>query len=289
MRKFVLMIALLLVIAPTLASADPILFGGHGGLHLGTMFLDTSGINDYLSDAGVDEMDNVVPIIGGGGSAVLFGGLVIGGRGSAFHQNLDGDLASTDVSGSFGFFEVGYAVINSDHWLLTPMLGIGGSAFHLGIDGNLNRLGLEEYADGYDAENPRAILDDTLSMTRAAVIGHVGLSAYYEFRFVDGPTFGAFLIGISAGYMSEVISDGWYVGDNKVTDGPNFSARGGYLTIDLHFGGGSTGKWGKGRRLAFPEERIDQERGLQAPPRKPDKKVDQEPEDEPRDDPKNPR
>ena len=57
---------------------------------------------------------------GGGGHAVYRCGLIIGGEGHA--------CFGPSNAGGYGFFNIGYAVVSNDYFMLYPLLGIGGGS-----------------------------------------------------------------------------------------------------------------------------------------------------------------
>ena len=238
-----LLLIVMLTASAAMAADDGIFFGGHGGIHFGGLYWDVSDLNKYFDSANVDTLPSVLPAIGGGGQAIIFGGIVIGARGSISQYHLDGDTLTVDIGVSYGFVDLGYAVINKKRWLLTPVAGVGGFSVRMGIDGELSALDLHTFSKKYDSRQPDARIEDKLTMSTSSAIGHIGLMFYHEIRFAetDGGGFANFLIGASTGWMFEVSHTGWQIDSDDVKDGPNRSPHGAYLQMELHFGGGTAG------------------------------------------------
>ena len=72
--------------------------------------------------------------IGGGGWGLMAEHFLLGGRGfGMFYPNASTNRGSATVTGGGGSFDIGYAVINQDQWLLFPFLGAGGADFTVQI------------------------------------------------------------------------------------------------------------------------------------------------------------
>jgi hypothetical protein len=267
MRKIVYIFLATILLLPGVAQAEGILFGGHGGIHIGGLYFNPTGINDFLEQGNVDELPSVLPTIGGGGQAIIFGGILIGARGGAVQYHLGGDDISVDASSGYGFFDLGYAFVNTDRWLVGTVAGAGGYSFRLEFDGTLNKLDLEQYSELYNPRSPDKVVEDKISMTTGGAIGHVGLVAYHEFRFTEGSGFGMFLVGLSGGAIFEISRRGWEIDGDDVHDDPEFTPNGGYLQMELHFGGGTQGKM---RDFDIYSDPIQPRQPVEAPPQIPE-------------------
>ena len=242
MRKIWLLTIFLFLFSSMAYAGDGIQFGGHGGIHFGGLYWNVSKLNDFLDSADVDTLPYILPAIGGGGQAIIFEKVIIGARGSAVGYNLGGNNMSVDVGISYGFLDIGYAAINSKQWLLATVAGVGGSTVRITLDGDVTQLGLQKYSDKFNPHEQSGMLEDKLTMTTSGAIGHVGIALYHQVRFAqsEGGGFGAFLPGISAGWIFDIGRGGWEIDGEDVPEGPSFSPHGVYLQLELHFGGGIT-------------------------------------------------
>ena len=283
MNRFALCAILVLIWAVALpaSAGDEIRFGGHGGIHYGGLYWDVSGINDFLEPANMDTLPTVLPALGGGGQAIIFGGVILGARGSVSQYHLGGRDMAVDVGVSYGFLDLGYAVINTKRWLLTPVAGLGGSSVRLEMDGDLSSVDLQQYASDYDSRQPEAAIEDKVTLSTSSAIGHLGLAAYHQIRFAEteGGGFANFLIGVSSGWIFEVSHAGWQIDGDEVRNGPIYSPHGGYVQLELHFGGGTRmadrkAESRKDEAPPAPLKHLD-EKTTEAPPLMIDEKKDE--------------
>ena len=119
-------------------------FGGLGFASIAPFFGDVSGLESGLRNpAALGESYGIgqgALLVGGGGGAVLFGHLWLGGHGyglltSPFH-NARGDARLT---GAGGAFELGYVLSTSPKMLVIPFFGIGGFAYDLDVTNGTNQ------------------------------------------------------------------------------------------------------------------------------------------------------
>jgi hypothetical protein len=113
-------------------------FGGLGYVSIAPFFGEVSGLESGLrAPAALGESYGIgegALMLGGGGGAVLFGHLWLGGNGyglltSRFH-NARGDAWLT---GAGGTFELGYVLSTSPRMLVIPFFGLGGFAYNLEV------------------------------------------------------------------------------------------------------------------------------------------------------------
>lgn len=110
--------------------------GGFGGVTFAAIYpADIGVLNDRLQTLGYPQRFDVLPGVGGLGFGYS-GDVVIGGTGiSIIPLSVEGKFNGTNVvaklSGSFGFFEVGYAAVKTPNFSIIPLLGIGGGGYFL--------------------------------------------------------------------------------------------------------------------------------------------------------------
>jgi hypothetical protein len=116
-------------------------FGGLGYASIAPFFGNVSALESGLrAPEALGEsygLGNGALLLGGGGGAVLFGHLWVGGHGfglltSPFH-NARGEAVLT---GGGGAFELGYVLSTSPKMLIIPFFGIGGFGYNLEITNN---------------------------------------------------------------------------------------------------------------------------------------------------------
>lgn len=116
-------------------------FGGIGYATVGPYFGDLSGMQDALrapTALGASyDVGRAAIMLGGGGGAVLFGHLWLGGKGYGVltgpFENLRGKASLT---GGGGGFELGYVASPHARMLFIPFMGIGGFAYNLEVTNN---------------------------------------------------------------------------------------------------------------------------------------------------------
>ncbi|MFO7676664.1 MAG: hypothetical protein R6X12_10160 [bacterium] len=107
--------------------------GGFGWFGPTLAFVDFNGMNSELGQVGVDVLNSAHWQFGGGGHFYT-NRVVIGGSGQGGSQTvaLDSLVVRVDIGG--GRFEAGYAVLTLKHLVVTPILGIGGSAYSVTVE-----------------------------------------------------------------------------------------------------------------------------------------------------------
>jgi hypothetical protein len=119
-------------------------FGGLGYVSIAPFFGDLSALESGLRapEALGESYGHGAGalLLGGGGGAVLFGHLWLGGNGfglltSSFH-NARGDAR---LSGGGGAFELGYVLSTNAKMLIIPFFGLGGFAYNLEVTNNTNQ------------------------------------------------------------------------------------------------------------------------------------------------------
>jgi len=119
-------------------------FGGLGYASIAPFFGDLSSLESGLRDpAALGEsygFGRGAFLLGGGGGAVLFGHLWLGGHGygllTSSFQNARGEASLT---GGGGAFELGYVLSTSSKMLVIPYFGLGGFGYNLDVKNGTNQ------------------------------------------------------------------------------------------------------------------------------------------------------
>jgi hypothetical protein len=172
---------------------------------------------------------------GGGGLNMAPFGLLIGGSGFGVqYSSINQAEADVRMTGGAGFFEIGYAVVRRNGWIIYPLLGFGGSSMQLEITNRTARtLPLANMHQLAPSHRGR------YSIGGFAAEAAIGMK---RFLFTDAARSGGIVIGLDIGAWFVPASDGWtYIGSGEgvhalTTDrSPNYFVR-------LTFGGGGFDK-----------------------------------------------
>jgi hypothetical protein len=69
--------------------------------------------------------------LGGMGFGIVGPGIILGGEGYGFSQEISGDTIIGSISGGYGFFNVGYQIFRKGDFFSYPFIGIGGGGSKL--------------------------------------------------------------------------------------------------------------------------------------------------------------
>ncbi len=199
---------------------------GYTGFNLGSM-------NTQLTNNGYPELTNGSFTFGGGGHFV-HKNFIIGGEGHGLsNSSASNTNYNLNISGGYGFFNLGYILYHNPTLNIYPMLGFGGGGASIAIT-DKNKL----------PENFDDLLDDP---TRESYITNGGFMINFSIGadfFISGikteSASGGWLMGIKAGYILNTGGDDWYFNNEKITGSPNADISGPY--VRLTFGGGGLGK-----------------------------------------------
>ncbi|MCX8097095.1 MAG: hypothetical protein N3D81_06340 [Spirochaetes bacterium] len=110
---------------------------GFGGPIVSAFYIPSiASLNEKLQSLGYQQRFGEVLLGIGGQGFGYTGNVLMGGGGSVIiSSSIEGKFNGTNVvatlSGSFGFFEFGYAVIKAPNFEFAPILGIGGGGYTL--------------------------------------------------------------------------------------------------------------------------------------------------------------
>lgn len=196
----------------------------------GVDFLDLSGLNTRLENAGFSETEN--PFLNFGGQATFrFGRLVIGAE-AHWLVNVAGESDRDDTrydwKGMYGLFNLGVDAVQYKGLSIYPMVGIGGGKMQLKI-----------------AEESGASFDDILAdpgrevrLTQKGLLLDASLGVDYRFtmRQWENRT-SYFTVGVRGGYLFAPYSGKWKMSAGEVSGGPDFGITGPYVQLMLGFSG----------------------------------------------------
>jgi hypothetical protein len=215
---------------PPAPAARPFL-GGLGYGSVAPFFGNLSGLDSALQapDALGQSygFGKAALLVGGGGGAILFGHLWVGGKGyGMFTGSSDNARGSATLRGGGGGFEVGYTVIPVEKLLLIPFFGFGGFGTELEVQNRTNRPiriqpGVAIPANGtqiFSAGFPT--LEIGLRVQRLLFFGSGGFTAGFE-----------------VGALSSFSSDPWRAGGVELTNQKGAVLQGGYARINVGGGG----------------------------------------------------
>jgi hypothetical protein len=106
---------------------------GAGGFLLGGNFFDFDNLSRDFRLNGYPRVDNTNFFLGGMGYAVINNKVIIGGEGGGFWQSVGNSFAKVNLSGGYGFFDLGYVIHSERNFRIFPVLGIGGGGISLKI------------------------------------------------------------------------------------------------------------------------------------------------------------
>ena len=168
---------------------------------------------------------------GGGGGALLFGRLWIGGKGYGLTLGTGvTPSGSASLFGGGGGFELGVAAVNHARWLVIPYVGLGAFGYSLTVN---NATGAAFKLSPNDTVPARGSQD----FTAGSATGEVGLRVM---RLLFSGS-GGFAAGAEVGYMSALGRDAWK-GPEKVNTGLEAADMGAAYVRLIVGGGGFFGR-----------------------------------------------
>jgi hypothetical protein len=210
-----------LLVPHTLLQAFEIREGGAGGFMLGVQWLDLSELNSELRANGFKSFNAYDFSYGGAGYGIIGNRLLIGGEGHGFSQEKSNSTYLQSLSGGFGFFDVGYIVVQRWGFQLYPMIGIGGG----GLSMRLTERAVLDFDDIVTDPKREALL----SVGSFMLQGAVGLDYMLKLGVMPEMSEGGMLFGIRVGYTYSVTKTDWDMGDINISGGPDIGISGFYI------------------------------------------------------------
>lgn len=193
---------------------------GAGYFTAGLTMIDFHELNNYLTRHNLDTLSNEQFVFGGGGwgqgNRVRFGGIGMGGG-----KVVTNDSVSVEIGYGLGLFEVGYALVNLKHLIITPQLGIGGYGVGLKIK----------------ALNPPTNLDDLLfypggksQVSKGGLILASSLALDIPINVIG--------LHLKGGYLYSPLNSAWIHEEFADIQGPDIKIKGPFVSLGIMFGGG---------------------------------------------------
>jgi len=210
-------------------STDKI-YGGVGYFQTGYAFFSQENLNDLLSAYGIPEVQNGSVSFGGGGHSIV-NSFIIGGEG---HGLIGGtstnDEYTVSQGGGYGFFNLGYLILQKSMLTLYPVLGIGGGGYSITIT---DRAALPSNFNDLLAD-PKT--QSTLS--KGGFMLNFSLGADFMVAAEQSAEgYGGFIVGIRGGYLLELNKNQWHVADQELAGGPDAGISGPFIRLTIGGGG----------------------------------------------------
>jgi hypothetical protein len=216
-------------------------FGGLGYASVAPFFGDISGLESMLAGPTALGASYAAPksavLIGGGGGAVLFGHLWLGGKGFGLVSGgFDNTLGAVTIGGGGGSFELGYVAVPLPQLFVIPYFGVGG--FRAGIE--VENLTTNALVDGTrslaeDANGVRVIAPP--GGTRNFEAGFATLDAGIRVMRLLSPRGGGFAAGFELGFLSSFTQPAWGTEGYEVTNAESAGLEGLYIRLNIGGGG----------------------------------------------------
>jgi membrane-associated protease RseP (regulator of RpoE activity) len=194
---------------------------GAGYFGPGFMFFDYDALNSVLVNHHLPALGKSQFVFGGGGwgqgNRIRIGGFGFGGV-----QTVSNDTLDVEVGYGAGFFEMGYNIVCAKHFMLTPIIGLGGSGLTMKITSLL-----------YNPVN----LDNVLSYPGGVAKVTTGGFSMFPGLTIDIPLSFAGL-SFKGGYMWTPMKGSWIMEDYGKINGPALNLNGPFVMMNIMFGGG---------------------------------------------------
>lgn len=215
---------------------------GFGGPILNAIYIPSiSSLNDKLQSLGYQQRFGEVLLGAGVQVFGLIGNVLIGGGNTIIiPSSIEGKFGGTNVvatlSGSFGFFEFGYAVIKTPNLEVAPLLGIGGGEY---------TLSFKSKSEAYDfnniAKNPYSYAN---SISYGGFSIEVGIITHGKLILSENiiqlcedlkiKSYSTIGLALKASYIFSIIGN-----DDDVISEPSFGDHTISLGLSITFGGRS--------------------------------------------------
>jgi hypothetical protein len=231
MKKIIVTLAAIAMIAGTGFSQKYQGFGGLGFYYPGVQFIMPASLGDILPAASYPET-GFGPITHAGGGYVVMRNFLFGAEGGEYTGGkftMSG--RQVDLAGDFGGFKLGYIALRDNNWFAYPFAYYGGST-------------MEIYIHGTDEEGSfNTILSEpALSSRLICESSVVSVGAGFVYSVVgakDKNVSSGFMVGLEAGYQIPVSKSEWTYDNGRIIDGPPMDFQG--FFVRLAIGGGGIG------------------------------------------------
>ncbi len=224
--KFIFLAACFVVL---ISSSNPSYAQSSGGLGFFSPGIHTIQYSELnaLMPAGYPQITNK-PFVTSGTGYGIFSNIVIGGEGGTMHAGsfaLDNQLV--DLSGEFGFFSLGYVVLNRKGLVVFPTAGIG-----------TNDLAMYIHQKDQNAsfENVTGEPFQSTTLRYHSKMLKFSLTGLYPLQNRSDKGASGLMLGLQVGYQMSYKPGVWTYDNGSITDGPEFSHNA--FFIQLMIGGG---------------------------------------------------
>jgi len=205
-------------------------WGGVGYFESGLVFFNFNDINKAFKNADFPELTTPSISMGGGGHAVI-ANFIVGGEGHGYFGAItQNEHYKVSHGGGYGFFNLGYLVMNTPTTKLYPMVGLGGGSITVSITDR------EQIPDSFD--------EILTSPARQSHIYTGGFTMNFSLSsdfFVMGQrsdqVSGGFFVGIRAGYNLQLSGYNWYLDEQTLSGSPGSGMSGPYIRLTIGGGG----------------------------------------------------
>lgn len=215
-------VGIMLVLTTTMAQEKNTNELNRGKLYLltGVQYVSLSNLNKELKVNGFPEIRNFQSYYGYGG-CWQSGNWIFGGEGYFMASGEEGDQQSQDdihisTRSGMGYFYLGYSVLNSERFYLTPKLGIGGSGMDVQInhkaETNLDNIFSNNYSN---------------NITTGGALIHSGV----KIGFIWGQHWG---FNVDVGYNYGIAND-WNIANGSLTESVKDGIGGAFAQISLGY------------------------------------------------------
>lgn len=207
---------------------------GYGAFSTGLNLIDASGLNNSVAVHNM-AFDDQQWALGGMGFGIVGPGIILGGEGYGFSQEISGDSMIGSISGGYGFFNVGYQLLRKGDFFTYPFIGIGGGGY---------KLRLVQDAGEQDAQTLINDANRMIEMERGGFLLEFGWGFGYLFDMSSSETAmnpedrGGIFVGLRAGYIFDPASPTWRFEGSKLRNGPDLKNNTFFLTLQIGGGGG---------------------------------------------------
>ncbi|HEY3495316.1 MAG TPA: hypothetical protein VGK73_11545 [Polyangiaceae bacterium] len=216
--------------------------GGLGYFSIGPFFGDIAGglesmLRSPTALGASYSTPNAGLLMGGGGGAVLFGHLWLGGKGyGLFTGSFENTVGKVSTSGSGGGFELGYVMSPHPRMLILPFLGFGGFSYALEVE-NKSSGNLTDETGSLVPDGSGSRVIAAPGGKREFSAGFATLEAGIRLQRLIFSRSGGFSAGLELGFLSSFTSPAWETGGYEVTNAEGTSLEGVYVRLNIGGGG----------------------------------------------------
>jgi hypothetical protein len=200
--------------------------GGAGYFVLSGARPDLGPLSGALERSGYPGLPGSYITVGGGGHASI-GRLILGGEGHRLASR--GNVSSawkTSLSGSCGFFDIGYVLYARPGLSVYPLFGIGAGSMTLKI----TPRGSASFEDVLENPGRGSYLQ------KSGFLMQVALGADRWLGSARGGGRGGFFVGLRAGYAFAPAGGSWELEGTEAAAGPRTSWAGPYIRLVIGAG-----------------------------------------------------